>query len=116
MSATSLVRAVVSVADLGRALPFYRDVLGLPVQPRGPGVVGLALACGSEVLLHERPTTPSPAAVVLSFGVADVDAATDAARAAGCAVLDEPTDQPWGERQSVLADADGHVVCLVGTG
>ena len=32
---------------------------------------------------------------------------------AGADVLDPPDDQPWGERQSVLTDPDGHVVCLV---
>jgi uncharacterized glyoxalase superfamily protein PhnB len=28
-------------------------------------------------------------------------------------VVDPPADQPWGERQAVLTDPDGHVVCLV---
>jgi uncharacterized glyoxalase superfamily protein PhnB len=31
----------------------------------------------------------------------------------GAAVIDAPADQPWGERQAVLTDPDGHVVCLV---
>jgi uncharacterized glyoxalase superfamily protein PhnB len=27
--------------------------------------------------------------------------------------VDAPADQPWGERQAVLTDLDGHVICLV---
>ena len=62
---------------------------------------------------RKRPSRPSEAGVALSFAVDDVDALTDAAVSAGCGVLDAPADQPWGERQSVLTDPDGHVVCLV---
>jgi len=38
---------------------------------------------------------------------------TAAAEKAGATVIDAPADQPRGERQSVLTDPDGHVVCLV---
>ena len=41
------------------------------------------------------------------------DAVTAAAEKAGATVLDPPADQPWGERQAVLTDPDGHVFCLV---
>ncbi|HEX3679200.1 MAG TPA: VOC family protein [Galbitalea sp.] len=68
---------------------------------------------GIELLLHERPPTPSDAGVAISFGVDDVDASTAAAVAARASIIKEPADQPWGERQSVLHDVDGHVFCLV---
>jgi len=67
---------------------------------------------GIELQLHERPPTPGDAGVAISFGVDDVDAVTIAAVAAGASVIKEPADQPWGERQSVLHDPDGHVFCL----
>ncbi len=49
----------------------------------------------------------------MSFTVDDVDSATDAAALVGAEIVDPPDDQPWGERQSVLTDPDGHIVCLV---
>ncbi len=108
-----MVRAVISVTDAERSLLFYRDVLGLPAESRGPGMVALTLPDGVEVVLHQRPSTPSPAGIAVTFGVDDVDAVTTAATAAGCTVLRPPTDEAWGERQSVVTDPDGHVICLI---
>jgi uncharacterized glyoxalase superfamily protein PhnB len=73
----------------------------------------LVTSDGIELQLHERPPTPGDAGVAISFGVDDVDAVTIAAVAAGASIIKEPADQPWGERQSVLHDVDGHVFCLV---
>lgn len=110
---TGLRRMIVSVADLDRALRFYRDVLELPTSQAFPGLAVLTVPGGIDLMLHERPPTPGLAGVAASFIVTDVDAVTKAAAEIGCTVLDEPADQPWGERQSVLTDPDGHVVCLV---
>jgi uncharacterized glyoxalase superfamily protein PhnB len=110
---TSITRATVSVASLERALPLYEGVLGLARRFDAPGLVMLATEDGVEVLLHERTPTSGDAGVALSLRVDGVDAVTDAAVAAGAEVIDAPADQSWGERQSVLRDADGHVICLV---
>jgi catechol 2,3-dioxygenase-like lactoylglutathione lyase family enzyme len=109
-----LARITVSVGDLDRALALYRDALGLVEQDRQGDVVMLAIAGGgAQVLLHRRAPQPSMAGVAASLLVDDVDDETAAAVAAGARVLDAPADQAWGERQSVLTDADGHVLCLV---
>lgn len=103
-----------SVAELDRALGFYRDALGWAEKYRAGEAVMLALpGTDLELLLHERPPTPGPAGIAVSFLVGDVDAATAAAVQGGGTVVDAPADQPWGERQSVLTDPDGHVICLV---
>jgi predicted enzyme related to lactoylglutathione lyase len=109
----AIARLTISVASLEAALPLYEGVLDLRRTREFPGIVGLALARGVELMLHERPPTPGDAGVAPSFRVADVDAITAAAVAAGAAVVDPPADQPWGERQAVLHDVDGHIVCLV---
>ena len=57
--------------------------------------------------------TVSVAELAATFSVSDVDAATESALLAGASIVDGPADQAWGERQSVLHDADGHVLCLV---
>jgi catechol 2,3-dioxygenase-like lactoylglutathione lyase family enzyme len=115
MAVQGLARITVSVEDLDRALALYRDALGLVEQYRQGDVAMLAIAGvgGPQVLLHARAPQPSMAGVAASLRVDDVDEATAAAVAAGALVLDPPGDQPWGERQSVLTDADGHVLCLV---
>jgi uncharacterized glyoxalase superfamily protein PhnB len=114
MTVRGVQRIIVSVADRKRALAFYRDALGLAEKYTAGEVVALAVpGTGTEILLHERPPTPGPAGVAVSFLLSDVDAATAAAEQAGAKVIDAPADQPWGERQSVLTDPDGHVVCLV---
>ena len=109
----ALARIVVSVASLEKALPLYEGVLDLRRTREYPGVVGLGLARGIELMLHERPPTAGDAGVSPIFRVANVDATVKAALAAGATVIDAPADQTWGERQAVLHDVDGHVVCLV---
>ena len=114
MTVRGLQRIIVSVADGKRALALYQDALGLTVKQAAGETIMLGIpGSDTELLLHERPPTPGLAGVAISFLVEDVDAATAAAVASGAAVLDAPADQPWGERQSVLVDPDGHVVCLV---
>lgn len=115
MSALGIKRIVVSVADLDRALELYRDVLGLKENQRVGETARLGLPGGDgELFLHQRTPTPGLAGVSVIFTVDDVDADTEAAVRVGATVLDEPVNQPWGERMSVFTDADGHVVCLSG--
>ena len=110
---SALSRFTISVAELDRSLPLYENVLGLTRRYALPGLVMLATSNDVELLLHERPPTPGDAAIAPTFRVDDVDAATADALLVGATVIDEPADQAWGERQSVLHDADGHVICLV---
>jgi len=109
----ALARIIISVASLEKALPLYEGVLDLKRTREYPGVVGLGLARGIELMLHERPPTAGDAGVSPSFRVADVDATVRAALGAGATLVDAPADQTWGERQAVLHDVDGHVVCIV---
>jgi catechol 2,3-dioxygenase-like lactoylglutathione lyase family enzyme len=112
MGVTGVRRIIVSVADRERSLGLYRDALGLAELYRAGEIVTLGVP-GLELMLHERPPTAGPAGVAASFVADDVDAVTAAAEKAGATVLDAPADQPWGERQAVLTDPDGHVFCLV---
>jgi uncharacterized glyoxalase superfamily protein PhnB len=114
MSVRGLRRIIVSVAELDSALAFYRDALGFTEKYRSGEVVMLGVPVGDlELLLHRRSPTPGLAGVAAGLVVDDVDAMTAAAEKAGGTVVEAPADQPWGERQSVLLDPDGHVLCLV---
>ncbi len=110
---SSIARITVSVGDLNSARDLYESALGLSVKYEMPGIFMLFTSDGIELQLHERPPTPGDAGVAISFGVDDVDSMNLQAVEAGASIVKEPADQPWGERQSVLHDLDGHVFCLV---
>lgn len=118
-----MARIIVSVSSLERSLPFYRalgfetfwsnaDVARLRSRTGGNEGTGRP-GSGVELMLHERGAEGSDLGVAVSFVVDDVDALAAAGASAGGSIVDPPEDQPWGERQAVLHDPDGHVVCLV---
>lgn len=115
MTAPSLNRVIVSVAQLDRSLAFYEGLLGLYRRSAPPGFAVLKIGTGPaevELMLHQRTAHPSMAGVAMSLRVDDVDAMCAEAEKLGCTIIDPPTDQPWGERLAVLTDPDDHVICL----
>ena len=113
-SGSTLHRIVLSSSSLADALDLYGGVLGFAVERRSDGFAWLRTADGTELMVHERPTEPSDAAVALTFAVTDLDTVVAAWVGAGGVVVDAPAEQPWGERMAVVRDSDGHIVCLVG--
>ncbi|HEX4444882.1 MAG TPA: VOC family protein [Galbitalea sp.] len=109
---TSVARITISVSDLSASRTLYESSLHARLKYEMPGMAMLVTSDDIELQLHERPPTPGDAGVAITFGVDDVDAMTEAAVAAGASLIKAPQDEPWGERQSVLHDADGHVFCL----
>jgi catechol 2,3-dioxygenase-like lactoylglutathione lyase family enzyme len=111
---------ILSVADLDRALGFYRDLLGGRVDYRfppegepqfvtlklGDSTLGLGATAGG-------PDGPAGAGYTLCTYVPDCDEAVERMRAAGHRVAEEPVDQPWGERTARVLDPDGYEVLLV---
>ena len=110
--AATVVRVIISTADLTRALSLYRDVLGFAGELRGETAM-LGASGSAMVMLHQRPVVPSDAAVAAAFEVDDLDRTVSAWMAAGGSVVDPPADQPWGERMAVVRDTDNHLVCLI---
>ncbi|CAM3073475.1 VOC family protein [Tsukamurella hominis] len=108
----SISRLVVSVSELDAALAFYEGLVGLRRTAAAGELAWLATADGVEIMLHERPATPSDTAVALGFAVADLDGTVATWSARGGAVVDPPEERPWGERMAVVRDPDGHLVCL----
>lgn len=108
----ALARLTVPVSSLERALPFYENVLRMTrlfVNHESAVLQG----DGFELHLLRSSPQPSETSVSASFRVADIDEAIVVAIGAGAQVVDVPDEQPWGERQVVLRDPDGHRVCLV---
>jgi predicted enzyme related to lactoylglutathione lyase len=118
--------ANIDVDDLGSAQAFYCGGLGLTVRRRF-GEFGVELAgASSPVFLLVKPAGSQPVPgnaarrnyarhwtpVHLDFVVADVDAATARAVAAGARLEDPIQTHRWG-RIAHLADPFGHGVCLI---
>ncbi len=123
-----------AVADLDRALEFYRDGLGL----ESPGVVGTEFAgddttpagavamfqLEGELILALYPRTELAKDANIPFGPPksgefsighsvgskeDVDALLAKAEAAGATLTDRPHDRPWGMYSGYFRDPDGHL-------
>jgi len=102
---------ILEVDDMSAALAFYRDALGGAVAYRfpldgDPDYVSLAVGTSSlGIGLTEAPRPPGN--VLLWFYVDDVDRMTATLADAGATIEEEPLDQPWGERTSLLTDPFG---------
>jgi predicted enzyme related to lactoylglutathione lyase len=103
-----------AVSDLGKAVAFYENVLGLTVKYRFGDYAGFDCG-GIELGLRtwgdrEPPRKGEPC---IDFLVDDVDAAVKELRNGGTEILDGPTDTPWGGRVAAFTDPDGNVLQLV---
>jgi lactoylglutathione lyase len=111
---------ILLTSDLGAALGFYRDLLGATVSYEFPGPDGesayVALELGTAHLgLGRDPGAdagPSPRLRLWVYAE-ECDAAVERLREAGVTIVEEPADQPWGERVARVLDPDGNLV-LVG--
>ena len=111
---------IIATADVGRALAFYRDLLGGKVGYEFPGPDGVAAYVGLEIggsplgigLELGRVPEGRPRGMSLWVYANDCDAAVERLRAAGVTIIEEPTDQPWGERVARVLDPDGNEVII----
>lgn len=109
---------IVSTPDLARALGFYRDLLGGMVTYQfppdgdpdyvaveiGASPLGIGLQAQPGLLVNDR--------ITLWVYASDCDAALARLRDAGVEVIQEPADQPWGERMAIVVDPDGNRVIV----
>ena len=121
--------ADIVVADLPRALAFYR-LIGLDIPAAAdahtdadgpynyePGG-GMALGFMTESMMGGSPmgwVPPVGGRISLAFkcdSATEVDAAYAAVEAAGHAWVMAPTDTPWGQRYACVRDPDGTRVDL----
>jgi methylmalonyl-CoA/ethylmalonyl-CoA epimerase len=100
--ATRIAHIGIAVRALADSVPFYRDVLGLPVVPLddadGASIIGLAAGESLIELLEPRETgTPvarfldsrGPGIHHICFAVDDLDDALARCRAAGIRLIDQ---------------------------
>lgn len=107
---------VLRVADLERAVAFYR-ALGLTFDKHAHGSGPEHYACESAANVFElyAATQDAPPSVStrIGFAVADVDRTIDSiANIEGVRIVSPAKDSPWG-RRAVVTDPDGHRVELI---
>jgi len=102
--------------NLDNLLPFYRDLLGLPVAVQTPGFVVLGkldaatLALGTHSGVHGKNTDPARHMVALETD--DVDAESKRLEAAGVSFVEKPTDYDR-LRIATLRDPEGNLIQLL---
>ena len=103
-------------SDLNQLLPFYRDLMGLPVALESPGFVILGefenprLCIGTHSEVHGRPADPYR--WLLRFESTDLRADLDRLRAAGVEIIEGPNDQGGGFWLGTVKDPEGNLVQL----
>ena len=96
--------------DTAASQRFYTDVLGFETVMDMGWIVTLAdPSGGGQVSLFTHEAT-GPVVPVMSVEVDDVDAAYEAALAAGAEIVHPLTDEEWGVRRFFVRDPAGHVV------
>jgi predicted enzyme related to lactoylglutathione lyase len=115
------LRLVVHAQDYEEALRFYRDVLGMPVQEAyaGDGGAEVTILDAGRATLELSNTAQVEMIDDVEVGrrvaphfrvaleVADADAATSSAVAAGAELIAPPTQTPWRSLNSRLAAPAG---------
>ena len=115
-----IAATVLFVRDLPVCLTFYRDTLGLQVTESTPELASFQME-NVYFLLLEVSAAANMIGVgadalkigggprmLLAAGVEDVDALYESLKAKGVAMLNPPTNQPWGLRTAYFADPEGN--------
>src|SRR6476661_6941642 len=117
--------------DADKALAFYRDTLGfelrndvgyhgmrwLTVGPPGQPAVNVVLyppGVDPGITDDERRTITEMMAKgtygIITFATPDLDAVFERVQVGGAEVVQEPTDQPYGIRDSAIRDPSGNLI------
>jgi lactoylglutathione lyase len=103
---TKLNYAIEFVADMNRAVRFYRDVIGLPLKFESPG--WSEFATGDTTLALHPASQKNPAGKVeLGFNVVDLQKFYEDMRAKGVKFPMPPTKQDFGGTLAQFEDSEG---------
>ena len=103
---TKLSYAIEFVADMNRAVKFYRDVIGLPLKFESPG--WSEFATGDTTLALHPASQKNPAGKVeLGFNVVDLQKFYEDMRAKGVKFPMPPTKQDFGGTLAQFEDSEG---------
>jgi len=117
-----------TVPDLVRTAEYYRDVLGFQIAGYWDGErvsfatdpapvfaivwrdqVQVFFSRGDQPEVKARPAEGAPDVYLRVIGI---DALAEELRARGAAVLDGPEDRTYGQRELVVTDCNGLILCF----
>lgn len=117
-----------SVPDLVRTAEYYRDVLGFQIAgywdgervspvPDTPPVFAIVWRGQVQVFFNriEQPVVrarPNESAPDVYLRVIGIDALAEELRARGAEIIDGPEDRVYGQRELVVADCNGLILCF----
>lgn len=115
---TGIGQIHITVADVPRAVAFYRDVLGLPLLFEVPEQSMAFLDCGGvRLYLGRAEEGQAESRPLLYFRVGDIEAAWEALGESGASRRDAPHLVHRGETADLwlasLEDPEGNPVCLM---
>jgi predicted enzyme related to lactoylglutathione lyase len=109
----------VFVSDLQRAVGFFRDTLGLPLEFADEkfGYASFSPKGVRMGVARIEPGTPESQRMIgrhtgIGFGVPDLDAAHRELSGKRVRFTMPPTKQPWGGYMATFADPDGNIFYL----
>ncbi|HEX6925178.1 MAG TPA: VOC family protein [Longimicrobiaceae bacterium] len=110
---------IIATPDMGRALRFYRDALDGRVIYEFSAPDGTLAYAGLEIGSSHLGIGLNPGEaggdgrpISLWIYAEDCDAAVERLRVVGTPILQEPRDEPWGERVARVRDPDGNEIVI----
>ena len=108
---------IIWTEDLGRLVPFYRDVVGLTPAMEGDAFAVFQAQSGAQLLLgrHSEVKGPSrdPNRVMVDLGVDDCRAEYQRLNARGVQFVRTPSQEENGMWIATLKDPDGNLIQLL---
>lgn len=111
---TKLTHIISFVADMDRAVRFYRDVIGLPLKFQSPG--WSEFSTGETTLALHPASHKNPAGKLeLGFSVPDIERFHDVMSSKGVQFAMPPTKQDFGGVLAEFVDSEGAHVSVSGS-
>ena len=110
---TKLTHVIEFVADMDRAVRFYRDVIGLPLKFQSPG--WSEFSTGETTLaLHPASDKNPPGKLELGFGVPNIQQFHDDMTQKGVRFPMPPAKQDFGGLLAQFVDCEGAYISVSG--
>lgn len=116
-TAFTAMTPILNVASVEASIEHYTSVLGFnkdwdwPAEEEDKTFASISNGV-VHVFLAENSQGARP--VWIYYNVGDVDKLYEEYAAAGAVVTQEPVDEPWGAREMLVEDLDGHVLRIGG--
>lgn len=110
---------ILFTSDIKRALEFYRDDLGLPLQNATKDTIEF-FSSGTKIVIkgHGKAETKGKATtattrpgILIGFTIQNIDELCELFKKKGVRFLKEPRDEAFG-RHAIILDPDDHMISL----